>query len=173
MNLESERLILRKFKKEDEDDCFEWLSHQETCYLDGGYQPWTTKDESFYMLMDRFSKQDGRLMIVLKEENKVIGTIYLRKALFRVVKAVEIGYVLSPNYRRCGYMKEALELIEALLKQHNVQLLLAKVYEHNIPSLSFVEKNGFIKEGRLVKSFKYPNREIGDLICFYKELSNG
>lgn len=169
--IESKRLLLRKFQLSDADDCFEYLSDKETCYMDGGYEPWLSKNESFYDLMNHYESQSGRLMIVLKEENKVIGTIYIRNSLFRVVSAYEIGYVISPKYRRNGYMKEALELLFSYLKNEGVKLITAKAYEHNVPSNSFLKSIGFIQEGVIVESFCHPIDGIGNLNCYYYQLN--
>ncbi len=169
--IETKRLLIRKFDIKDSDDCFEWMSDRDTCYMDGGYEPWLEKNDSFCEIMNRFSCQEGRWMIELKAEKKVIGTIFIRNAVFRVCNAREVGYVLNPRYRRCGYMKEALEGVISMLEDEDVELLCAKVFEKNIPSLSFVKSLGFIEEGRLVKSFKHPILGIGDLVSFYREFN--
>ena len=166
--IETENLVLRKFKMEDDKDCIEFLSDCETCYLDGGYEPFLEMDERFYNLMNRFEKQDGRLMIELKSENKVIGTINIRDSLFRVVKSVEIGYCLNPNYRRRGYASEAIQaIIQYLFHICDVELITAKAYELNEPSIRLLEKLGFKYEGKLYKAFQYPGREPESLVCYY------
>ena len=168
--IETERLILRKFNIEDSKDCLEFLSDKETCYLDGGYEPFFEMDDKFKDLMNRFSKQEGRIMIELKSENKVVGTLNLRESMFRVVNSVEIGYCLSPNYRRCGYASEAIQaIIYYLIHVCNVQMITAKAYEKNYPSIHLLEKLGFKYEGKLHKSFCYPGREPEDLVCYYYE----
>ena len=73
INLESTRLLLRKFNINDADDCFEFLSDKETCYLDGGYEPWLKKDDAFWNLMNLFESQNSRYMILLKEKTKSLG----------------------------------------------------------------------------------------------------
>lgn len=165
--IETERLALRPFRKSDASDCFEFLSDRETCYLDGGYPPFLEMDEHFDELMTRFATQDQRYMVELKQEHKVIGTIFLRKAYFRVVDSIEIGYCFSPNYRRKGYATEALNaLFKKLFLNDHVELVSAKVYEKNIPSLQLLRSLGFHYEGQLMKSFRYPGREPESLECF-------
>ena len=113
--LETSRLILRKFVLKDEDDCFEFLSEKQTCLDDGGYLPFTEKNEEYNQLMNKFLIDNGRLMIYLKEQHKIIVTINLMEVSDRAVDCKEVGYVISPNYRRKGYSYEAVSNLVKLL----------------------------------------------------------
>lgn len=169
-NVETERLRLRRFLSGDEPDCFAFLSDRETCYLDGGYEPFDTIDEEYDCLMERFRTQNGRFMIVLKAENKVIGTITLRDDPSRVVKTMELGYVISPNYRRRGYMTELLPAVHRqLFSICGVELVRASAIEKNVPSLNLLKKLGYLREGRIRKGFYYPGEGSIDLVSYYLE----
>lgn len=168
--LETERLLLRNYIAEDAEACFEFLSDKETCYMDGGYEPFDEMDEEYGLLMEKFSNQKTRYMIVLKSENKVIGTIHLQYDKHRAVKTIEVGYVISPNYRRRGYMSECLKGITAFLFQNtDTELITASAISRNIPSLTLLRKLGFTKEGNIHKGFSVPDEGAVDLESFYLE----
>ncbi|WP_167954788.1 GNAT family N-acetyltransferase [Anaerosporobacter faecicola] len=168
--LETEHLILRNFKDEDAKDCFAFLSDKDTCYLDGGYEPFDSMDEEYDLLMKKFKEQEERLMIVLKNQNIVIGTIHLMKDTRRMVKTTEIGYVISPNYRRQGYATEAIrEVIRYEFEEDNVKMLVAGVIEDNAASLGLLKKLGFIREGEIHNGFYYPPVGVVSLESFYLE----
>jgi RimJ/RimL family protein N-acetyltransferase len=168
--LETDRLILRRFDYNDSNDCFEFLSDKETCYNDGGYEPFMKIDNEYKLLMDKFDSQKTRYMIVLKDGNKVIGTINLFDPKDRVVETFEIGYVISPNYRRKGYAFEAINAFSnLLLKALHLDMLVAGAIESNIPSLKMIKKLGFVYEGKKTKSFYHPTYGPIDLLYYVKE----
>lgn len=107
MYLKTERLLIRRFILEDQDDLFELLSDRQTCYDIEGYEPFDEMDEEFYRLMQNFSKDENRYVIELMSEQKVIGSIRLMEEE-RAVLCYEIGYLIHPNYRRLGYAYEAI-----------------------------------------------------------------
>ena len=63
MNLRTERLIIRRFVLEDQDDLFELLSDRQTYYDMGGYEHFDEGDEEFHQLMQNFSKDENRYVI--------------------------------------------------------------------------------------------------------------
>lgn len=170
--LETDRLILRRFRPEDAEDCFAFLSDEHTCHWDGGYEPFTAMDEEYALLMEKFAGQEGRFMMALKPSGKVIGTVNVFADDRRVVKAVEIGYVVSPAYRRYGYAYEAVaEVIGHLFRDTQTQLISAGVISRNLPSLAMLRKLGFSKEGTIRKGFRLPGEGAVDLesFCLEKE----
>lgn len=168
-NLETERLLLRNYISKDAEACFEFLSDKEACHM-GGYEPFDEMDEEYALLMEKFSNQKTRYMMVLKSEDKVIGTVNLQYDERRAVKTIEIGYVISPNYRRRGYMYECLKELTAFLFQNtNTKLITASAISRNIPSLMLLHKLGFTKEGNIHKGFSVPGEGPVDLESFYLE----
>lgn len=170
LTLTTERLILRRFQKNDAKDCFEFLSDKQTCYNDGGYEPFAEMNEDYFALMDKFANQPMRKMIVLKSTGKVIGTINLFEANDRAVETYEVGYVISPNYQRKGYAYEALSaLCNCLLNELQINMLVAGAIENNLPSHKLLHKLGFQYEGRKIKSFYHPEQGAVDLLYYFKE----
>lgn len=168
--IETERLLLRPFRASDAEDCFAFLSDRETCYLDGGYEPYTAKDERFWTLMDIFASGEGRYMVERKEDGRVIGVLHLFPDDRRAVEAMEIGYVIAPDCRRRGYAREAVSAVIAhLLRDTNTELITAGAADCNAPSIAMLEKLGFVREGIIRKGFFIPGQGAVDMVSFYRE----
>lgn len=168
--IETERLLLRPFRASDAGDCFAFLSDRETCYLDGGYEPFSVMDEEYALLMEKFAAQEGRYMVERKKDGRVIGTIHLFPDDRRAVETMEIGYVVAPDCRRRGYAREAVSAVIAhLLRDTDVQLVTAGAAVCNIPSIAMLEKLGFIREGIVHKGFFIPGQGAVDMVSFYRE----
>lgn len=168
--LETGRLLLRPFRPGDRADCFAFLSDRETCHLDGGYEPFAEMDREYDALMKKLAGQEGRYMIEEKETGRVAGTVHLCKDERRRVEAVEIGYVVSPPFRRRGYAQEALErIITALFEETDTELITAGAAVGNTPSIALLEKLGFTREGIVRKGFFLPGKGPVDLASFYLE----
>lgn len=168
--LETPRLILRKFELKDEDDCFEFISDKKTCLEDGGYLPIIEKNEEYGQIMNKFSNDKERFMIYSKEYHKVIGTINLMDVSDRAVECKEIGYLISPNYRRKGYAYEAVSnLVKLLLDDLKLDMIIAGCFEDNIASKNMLEKLDFTFEGRKHKALWDAVDGPKDLLYFFRE----
>lgn len=168
--LQTERLILRRFEYNDVTDIFAIISDRDTCYSDGGYEPYTEMNQEFNDLMDKFYLQETRYMIELKEEKKVIGFINLFGGEDRVVEALEIGYIVSPDYRRKGYAYEAVKAMsDLLLKELHLDLLVAGAIASNVASNQLLKKLKFSFEGKRTKAFYHPVQGPIDLLYYIKE----
>ncbi len=146
--LETERMILRPWKETDIDDFFEYAS------VDGvgqaaGWKPHESKEESAQILQ-LFIEEKKTFAIVLKENNKVIGSIGLEKMYldlgepYTSRKGREIGYVLSKDYWGHGLMTEAVqEVIRYCFQNVGCDFLLVDHFEKNHRSQRVIEKCGF------------------------------
>src|SRR5688572_33073688 len=115
MKLETERLILRDFVKEDWRRAFEYES--DPLYL--RYYEWTERTpESVQEFIGWFlahQQQDPRfkfqLAITLKSNNLLIGSCGVRMDKVDAVEA-DIGYELDPQHWNHGYATEAARAID-------------------------------------------------------------
>lgn len=127
--IETKRLILRPFKPSDLDDFYEYAS------VDGvgemaGWHHHESIDKSREIL-NVFIGEDKVFAIVLKENNKVIGSLGVEKygmeeelTEFNGYKGREIGYVLSKDYWGQGLMPEAVKaVIDYLFNELNLDFL--------------------------------------------------
>ena len=81
-------------------------------------------------------------LIVLKETNAVIGTIYYKKLPNH--GATEVGYGMNPKYEGHGYMTEALSLLLEYGRNHGVTIVFADTLCSNFKSQNVLDRNGFI-----------------------------
>lgn len=170
--METERLILRKFRMEDKDDCFAFLSDDQTCLDDGGYHAFEKQDEEYMQVMNAFASQKNRWMIVEKKSNHVVGTINVMEAE-RGVVTLTIGYVIAPQYRRRGYAFEAVQkVIEYYYRNTNVEMFLASCFLYNQGSKRLLEKLGFQLEGTIHLGIEHAELGPLDLLSYYLEKKN-
>ena len=167
--IETQRLILRPFKQSDLDDFYEYAS------VDGvgemaGWKHHESKDES-QSILDLFINEDKTFAIVLKENNKVIGSLGveeygMEEALseFYEYQGREIGYVLSKDYWGKGLMPEAVKAaIDYLFNVQKLDFLTCGYYEFNSQSKKVQEKCCFKPYRKLMMETRLGTEEQGIL----------
>ena len=143
---ETERLVLRRYKKEDLQDLFEYLSDKEVVEYEP-YRPLTlneTKDNLQWRI-----GTDEMIAVELKNSHKMIGNVYMGKREF---EAMEIGYVFNRNYWGNGY---AAESCKALIQQaftNGIHRIYAECDPCNKNSWKLLEALGFQREAHLRKN---------------------
>lgn len=172
LELETKRLKIRRFEMKDADAMFEFLCDRESCYLDGGYEPYVDKNEDYCDLMSEFTEEETRYVIVRKDIDEVIGMIHLMECNDRAVEVMEIGYTINPSQRRCGYATEAVKaMLRYLLQELHLDMVIAGALEDNKISLKMIENLGFVYEGRKRKALYHSVNGPSDLLYFYMERS--
>lgn len=138
--IETERLILRNFEKEDYDDLYEFLSQRK----DDEYEayPGITYESGKEHMKYRVGN-DEFYVIELKENKKVIGNIYFGNRDF---EAKEMGYIINKNYQRKGYASEAAKAVIEYAFTHNVHRVFAECDPRNECSWKLLEHLGFLRE---------------------------
>lgn len=168
--LETERLVIRPFERNDAPAYLVLFSDEMDAHMDSG-NFFTSRNKEFEQLMDDFSTQ-MRYTIVQRETGHVVGTINLIDVNDRAVETIEVGYSISPAHRRCGYAYEALStLLHYLLYDLNLDLVIAGAFPDNTPSLELLKKLGFHCEGLKHKAFWNHLRGPMDLQYYYLEKS--
>ncbi len=170
LRLETERLVIRPFNRNDAQAYLAFFSDEMDASMDSG-NVFTSMDEKFEQLMDDFSTQI-RYTVVQRETGHAVGTIHLMDVKDRAVETMEIGYSISPVHRRCGYAYEALStLLRYLLYDLNLDMVIAGAFPDNTPSLNLIKKLGFHCEGLKHKAFWNHLRGPMDLQYYYLEKS--
>jgi ribosomal-protein-alanine N-acetyltransferase len=143
--LKSERIILRKFVKNDASDVFEYGSDAETLkYLD--WNGVHTQNEALAIIIDYYWSRPCIFAIELKENHKCIGCIDLR--LDPTHEKASFGYVLNRQYWRKGHMTEALSTVLRLcFEKLELNRVESKHYIGNEGSGKVMEKCGMNLEG--------------------------
>ena len=169
ITLETERLLLRPFEVTDLDDFYEYASVEGVGEMAGWrHHESIAKSQE---ILDKFIKEDKTFAIVLKENNKVIGSLGIEKygmehALteFDGYQGREIGYVLSKSYWGKGLMPEAVSaVIRYLFDDLHFDFLLCGYYDFNKQSKRVQEKCGFKPYRKLVMDTRMGTAEPGVL----------
>ncbi len=147
--LETDRLILRPFVKEDLDDFFEYAQMEEI----GPYCGWAAiKDKDIALeRLNRMISIDNYFAIVLKSEDKVIGSIVLSNPDKKRYPNIdiednvkELGCNLSKYYWSNGYMTEAVnEMMRYAFEDLGVSAIYALSASPNINSAKLQDRCGF------------------------------
>ncbi|WP_426350688.1 GNAT family N-acetyltransferase [Alloiococcus sp. CFN-8] len=146
--LETERLILRPWEVRDLEDLFSYSSIEGV----GERAGWTHHKsiEESLSVLELFIRERKTFALVLKNNNKVIGSIGLegcRSTLgeeFNTLVGRDIGYVLHKDYWGQGLMTEAVKrVIEYSFKDLNYDFLSCVHYTYNNQSRRVIEKCGF------------------------------
>jgi RimJ/RimL family protein N-acetyltransferase len=174
MKLETERLILRDFVK---DDWREVLAYQSNpLYL--RYNKWTERTpESAREFVGWFldhQVQEPRikyqLAVVLKSNNQLIGNCGVRMDKADDVEA-NIGYELDPKHWNYGYATEAAHaIVDFGFRHFGVHRIWADLVADNVGSAHVLEKLGMKLEGRLREKAFFKGRWWDALI--YAILAN-
>lgn len=151
--IETERLILRRFKYTDTEDMLRyWISDPDVQHMYS--EPvYSTKEEVEKLIaeyMKNYEKEDCyRWAIIHKKENICIG----QTAFFLVDNKnhfAEIEYCIGKDFQRRGLATEATQALLAFGFQrvnfHRIQICHK---EHNLPSKAVILKCGFNFEGGL------------------------
>lgn len=167
--LETERLILRKFEKEDYKAMYEnWASDPEvTKYLTWPTHKnhYVTKDVLKEWIDNYFHKDYYQWAICLKEENELIGSISIMN-IDESNYNCEVGYCISRKYWNRGITTEAFKSVIAFgFEKIGFERIAARHDVENTASGKVMVKCGLTYEGTLRKILK---NNKGDLVdCKY------
>lgn len=156
-DLESERLILRKFKKEDVDDMYEIASdnklaehsffaeHSVFCSLD-------SKDDTLRVIesaIQDYGSYETCWAVEHKETHKVIGHIRIDDASLKN-KQCTLIWSISEKYWGQGYATEMLKAVfKFLFEEHPFDIIVVKYYSNSVFSNNILEDAGMKKDAVL------------------------
>lgn len=151
INLESERLILRRYKKEDSNEIFLGFVNQEEFLYYANKEKRTLEEQikSLENIDEKYlNKEYYNWLIVEKESNKIIGSINLR--VDNKNDSVEFNYAIDKRFTSKGYMTEALLVIKRFcFDSLNVNRFQGGAALNNKVSQRVMEKCGLKCEGIL------------------------
>lgn len=161
--LTTERLILREWKISDSKDLYEYAK-SDFVGPNAGWPPHKNEEESKEVIIKLFIQENDTYAVVLKEENKVIGSIGLheRKPDENLVdlKQREIGYVLNPKYWGRGLIPEAVNrVIQYGFEILNLDIIWCGHFDFNHNSKRVCEKCGFIYRFQKKQKLKLLNNK--------------
>ena len=171
VRIETPRLILRPWELTDLQDLYEYASVPGVGEM-AGWNHHSNVAES-EMILDVFIAQKKTLAVVLKENNKVIGSLGIEKIknvdeIPNNLEGRELGYVLSKDYWGEGLMTEAVKAVmDYCFKVLRYDYLTCAHFIQNDRSRRVIEKAGFQFLKEVKTEIRYGSVEDTKLyICF-------
>ena len=169
VQLETERLFLRPWRREDVDDLYEYASVPGVGE-NAGWRHHQSIDESGDILL-RFIGEKKTFALVYKENNKAIGSLGLetykleeKLTEFIPYRGRELGFVLSKDYWGYGLMPEAVNaVIDYCFNVLDFDFLLCGHFERNLRSKRVQQKCGFKPYRKMVFDTALGTKEPGIL----------
>ncbi len=149
-NILTERLIIRRFQPSDWLDLYEYLSDEEVVKFEPYhvYSQDASKEEAL-----RRSKDDSFYGICLKDNQKLIGNLYLGKGEF---DTWELGFVFNHSYHGKGYAFESSNaILDYAFTQLGARRIVGMCSPKNVSSWKLLEKLGFRREGHLLQNIYF------------------
>lgn len=142
-----DRLYLRRFKTDDWEDLYEYLSDEEVVKYEpyGVFTVEEAKTEAIRRVDD-----ESFYAVCLKEDGKIIGNQYLGKDDFDTWM---LGYVFNRKYQGHGYATESAKgLIDYAFENLGARRIIAKCSPQNEGSWKLLERLHMRREGLLLQN---------------------
>lgn len=145
--LETSRLLIRNFEKNDAHSCFEgWGKDKNLGKFILGYP---MEEEQMKALVSAWSENENAWVIVEKGSQNCIGYVTV-DIPYKELEIGEIGYVIGERFQNKGYAYEAISrVIHEYLFNRGLYMLEAKYNASNIASGKLLKKLGFRVDGEL------------------------
>lgn len=147
--LETERLIIRRFCRDDWEGLYEYLSQESVVK----YEPYDvfSKDECMAEAVNR-SRNNAFWAVCLKENNKLIGNVYFEQQEPMKFLTWEIGYVFNPAYYGKGYATESCErILKYGFEELSAHRIIGRCNPENTSSWKLMERLSMRREGYFKK----------------------
>ncbi len=165
--LNSERLIFRKFSIDDADDLLILRTDNEVMrFMDvPRFQSVLDSEKWIKETWESFEKQDGITWVIIdKSSNTFAGYFGFWRMIPEHCRA-EIGYALKPSFWGKGYMTETLrKMMEYGFHNINLHSIEANVNTENGNSIKALEKIGFQKEAHFKENYLFNGKFLDSLI---------
>lgn len=154
LKLESERLYLQPFNKEDAFRITELANNKELANILGLPHPYELEFAQDWIATQSELIRKGveyPLTVVSKQSKEIVGTITIR--IDKNNNKGEIGYWIGKDYWGKGFATEAVNKIVGFgFNELNLNKIWASAISRNTASIKVLEKAEFQKEGTLRKS---------------------
>ncbi len=172
VNLETERLVLRKIILDDYEDIFNTWTND---FNVSKYVTWNvhknpleTKKLTNYWVNDYENEYCYRWLVVLKSTNEVIGMIDVISKNIQFMTA-EVGYCYGSKFWGKGYATEALKEVIKYLHEEGFYVVYAQHFASNIASGKVMSKAGMTYECTLKSRVINKNGEREN-VCVYSSI---
>lgn len=148
MVIETERLIIRGFDKNDYHAVYEYTSNPDVMrYIPEGV---FTKEDAKQFVEKNMGEKVEKYPVILKESNTLIGHIVFHRYFGE--HTYEIGWVFHPDYYNNGFASEAAKaVLQYGFEELKLHRIIATCQPENIGSYRVMEKIGMRREGYFKK----------------------
>lgn len=156
--IETDRLVLRNFRREDASGLFAYLQAPvASCFLS-----LTLRDmDAAIAEAERRSADDTQIAVCLKESDQLIGDLFTHPE----DDTVSVGWNFNPAFSGQGYAFEAVHAIFAdLFEVRAARRLYAYVEDHNLPSQKLCKRLGMRQEGLFLEFISFQKDAAGQPI---------
>ena len=152
-----ERVYIRRFRKEDWKDLYDYLS-----------DPEVVKFEPYDIFFEEEAKEEASkraqhksfYAVCLKENDKLIGNLYLDQSAF---DTWELGYVFNRKYQGQGYAIESTRaLVDYAFTELGARRIIAMCNPDNHASWKLLEKLHMRREGHLKQNIYFKQDAMGN-----------
>jgi RimJ/RimL family protein N-acetyltransferase len=158
--METNRLIIRYFSKDDWKDLYDYLSREEIYNFEPGEI--ISDNRAKEIVLERSIKKNF-YALELKENKKMIGHIYFEQIEPKHLNTWETGFIVNPDYQNKGYGTEALrKIIENGFIKDKIHRIVGNCNPENMASWKTMEKAGMEREGHLRKNIYFKTDENGN-----------
>ncbi|MGG7620453.1 GNAT family N-acetyltransferase [Bacillus coreaensis] len=148
MFIETERLIIRGFDKNDYHAVYEYTSNADVMrYIPEGV---FTMEDAKQFIVKNMGEKVEKYPVILKESNTIIGHIVFHRYFGE--HTYEIGWVFHPDYYNKGFASEAAKtVLQYGFEELKLHRIIATCQPENIGSFRVMEKIGMRREGYFKK----------------------
>ena len=153
--IETNRLVLRNFRREDAAELLAYLeSPVASCFLS-----LTLRDMNAALSeADRRSMDDAQIAVCLKDSNQLIGDLFAHPE----DDTISVGWNFNPAFSGQGYAFEAAHALFAdMFDVQGIRRIYAYVEDHNLPSQKLCERLGMRREGLFLDYISFRNNDAG------------
>ncbi len=159
--LETERLILRRFRESDAEAFFAYRTNTQVALYQS--EKWVNykQEQAEAFVKEQMDFDPGipgtwfQIAMELKDTGSLIGDLAIH-TLPEDPNQAEIGFSLSPSYQHKGLGIEAVKgLLRYLFTELNMHRVIAIADVRNSSSVRLLEKAGMRKEGHFIKATWY------------------
>lgn len=166
-NLETERLVLRQLKPEDDNEIFSLRSDERVNKYILRTKAKSIEDaQEFIIKINKAISNNESIYwaIALENNSKLIGTIMYWNISKENLRA-EIGYELHPDYQGKGLMQEAFsKVVEFGFDKIGLHSIEALVDPYNFASIKLLERNNFLKEAHFKENIFHDGKFLDTVI---------
>lgn len=154
MIIETTRLLLRDFEKEDvtaycnlaSDSQYQRFYSEEDCSIDSSRR----LVDMFVLQSQELDRSKYQMAIIRKDTGEFIGSVGIR---IEPDKQASIGCGVGREYQSAGYAKEAmLALLAYGFEKHDIHRVYAEIISENKPAIRLCKRLGMREEARFIEN---------------------